>query len=83
MRLGPGRRSGSATTPAALPWWDYRGATPQAGKGMRIDLILASRPLRVERLGAVLIDRNARKGESPPTTPLLADSVPPRGALMA
>ena len=58
-------------------WWDYRAGNFHKGKGMRIDLILASRPL-VERLGAVLIDRNARKGESPSDhAPLLADFVLP------
>lgn len=54
-------------------WWDYRAGNFHKGKGMRIDLILASVPL-VERLGAVLIDRNARKGQSPSDhAPLLAD----------
>lgn len=54
-------------------WWDYRAGNFHKGKGMRIDLILASLPL-VDRLGAVLIDRNARKGQSPSDhAPLLAD----------
>ena len=54
-------------------WWDYRAGNFHKGKGMRIDLILASRPL-VAGLGGVLIDRNARKGQSPSDhAPLLAD----------
>ena len=54
-------------------WWDYRAGNFHKGKGMRIDLILASRSL-VAGLGAVLIDRNARKGKSPSDhAPLLAD----------
>lgn len=54
-------------------WWDYRAGNFHKGIGMRIDLILATRPL-VDGLGAVLIDRNARKGQSPSDhAPLLAD----------
>ena len=54
-------------------WWDYRAGNFHKGIGMHIDLILASRPL-VDGLGAVLIDRNARKGQSPSDhAPLLAD----------
>ena len=54
-------------------WWDYRAGNFHKGIGMRIDLILATRPL-VAGLGAVLIDRNARKGQSPSDhAPLLAD----------
>jgi exodeoxyribonuclease-3 len=54
-------------------WWDYRAGNFHKGKGMRIDLILASAPL-VAGLGGVLIDRNARKGQSPSDhAPLLAD----------
>jgi len=54
-------------------WWDYRAGNFHKGKGMRIDLILATAPL-VDRLGGVLIDRNARKGPSPSDhAPLLAD----------
>lgn len=54
-------------------WWDYRAGNFHKGIGMRIDLILATRPL-VDGLGSVLIDRNARKGQSPSDhAPLLAD----------
>ncbi len=45
-------------------WWDYRAGNFHKGKGMRIDHVLATPPL-AERAGAVLIDRNARKGEKP------------------
>ena len=54
-------------------WWDYRAGNFHKGIGMRIDLILATAPL-VAGLGGVLIDRNARKGQSPSDhAPLLAD----------
>ncbi len=45
-------------------WWDYRAGNFHKGKGMRIDHVLATPPLAA-RAGAVLIDRNARKGEKP------------------
>ena len=45
-------------------WWDYRAGNFHKRKGMRIDLVLATEPL-AERLDLVLIDRNARKGETP------------------
>ena len=55
-------------------WWDYRAGNFHKGKGMRIDLILATAPLVAERSTCVLIDRNARKGPSPSDhAPLLAD----------
>jgi exodeoxyribonuclease III len=54
-------------------WWDYRAGNFHKGKGMRIDLLLASKPL-AERSTAVLIDRNARKGKQPSDhAPLVAD----------
>ena len=45
-------------------WWDYRAGNFHKGKGLRIDLFLASVDLadRVERCG---IDRNFRKGPKP------------------
>ncbi|MDZ7733845.1 MAG: hypothetical protein U5R31_12970 [Acidimicrobiia bacterium] len=56
-------------------WWDYRGGNFHKGRGMRIDLALATEPL-CERLGAVLIDRNARKGKGPSDhAPLVVDFV--------
>jgi exodeoxyribonuclease-3 len=45
-------------------WWDYRAGNFHKGKGMRIDHVLATPPL-ADRAAAVLIDRNARKGEKP------------------
>jgi len=45
-------------------WWDYRAGNFHKGIGMRIDLVLGSRPL-AERVEWTLIDRNARKGKAP------------------
>ena len=45
-------------------WWDYRGGDFHQGRGMRIDLVLATASL-AERSSMVLIDRNARKGKQP------------------
>jgi exodeoxyribonuclease III len=45
-------------------WWDYRAGNFHKGKGMRIDLVLATKEL-AGRSTAVLIDRNARKGKGP------------------
>lgn len=45
-------------------WWDYRAGNFHKGKGMRIDLVLATGPV-AERVTAALIDRNARKGKGP------------------
>jgi exodeoxyribonuclease-3 len=45
-------------------WWDYRAGNFHKGIGMRIDLVLASTPVR-DRVQWALIDRNARKGKSP------------------
>jgi exodeoxyribonuclease-3 len=42
-------------------WWDYRAGAFHKHLGMRIDLMLATKPL-ASRLSWVLIDRNARKG---------------------
>jgi exodeoxyribonuclease-3 len=58
---------------ALYSWWDYRDGNFHKRKGMRIDLILATRPVRdaVER---VFIDRNARKGKLPSDhAPVVAD----------
>ncbi|MBW3537619.1 MAG: exodeoxyribonuclease III [Actinobacteria bacterium] len=54
-------------------WWDYRAGDFHQHRGMRIDLILASRPLaKSARWG--LIDRFARKGKSPSDhAPVLID----------
>ena len=45
-------------------WWDYRAGDFHEGRGMRIDLVLASASV-ARRAEWVIIDRNARKGKSP------------------
>ncbi|MFM9082510.1 MAG: exodeoxyribonuclease III [Actinomycetota bacterium] len=45
-------------------WWDYRGGDFHQGRGMRIDLVLASRSV-AERSTWTSVDRNARKGQQP------------------
>ncbi len=45
-------------------WWDYRGGAFHKHQGMRIDLILATKPV-LSRCSFSLMDRNARKGEKP------------------
>jgi exodeoxyribonuclease-3 len=50
--------------PGLFSWWDYRAGNFHKGKGMRIDLVLATEDL-AERSRAALIDRNARKGKGP------------------
>lgn len=45
-------------------WWDYRAGNFHKGKGLRIDLVLATDSL-ADTVSSVLIDRNARKGKSP------------------
>ena len=45
-------------------WWDYRGGDFHQGRGMRIDLILASKSV-AERSEWTGVDRNARKGQQP------------------
>jgi exodeoxyribonuclease-3 len=45
-------------------WWDYRAGDFHQGRGLRIDLVLGTRPV-AERLQWSVIDRNARKGTSP------------------
>jgi exodeoxyribonuclease-3 len=54
-------------------WWDYRAGDFHQGRGMRIDLVLATKPL-ADRAGFALIDRFARKGKSPSDhAPVLVD----------
>ncbi len=54
-------------------WWDYRAGDFHQGRGLRIDLILATRVL-ADRSTWALIDRFARKGKGPSDhAPLLAD----------
>ena len=45
-------------------WWDYRRGDFHEGRGMRIDLVLAS-PALADRVEWCIIDRNARKGSQP------------------
>jgi len=45
-------------------WWDYRAGAFHKGLGMRIDHLLATRPLAERCVGAE-IDREARKGKLP------------------
>jgi exodeoxyribonuclease-3 len=54
-------------------WWDYQAGAFHKHWGMRIDLLLASRPL-AERLSFVTVDRNGRKGSKPSDhAPMFAD----------
>jgi exodeoxyribonuclease-3 len=54
-------------------WWDYRAGAFHKHLGMRIDLVLATRPLAKTATWA-LIDRNARKGSAPSDhAPLIVD----------
>ncbi len=45
-------------------WWDYRELAFRRNRGLRIDLILVSRPL-AQRCSAVVIDKLPRKLEKP------------------
>ena len=45
-------------------WWDYRAGDFHQGRGLRIDLVLGTAPV-AERSRFCVIDRNARKGQSP------------------
>ena len=54
-------------------WWDYRNGDFHKGRGMRIDLLLAT-PSVVGTSQWCLIDRNARKGKQPSDhAPVLAE----------
>jgi exodeoxyribonuclease-3 len=54
-------------------WWDYRAGDFHQGRGLRIDLILATRQL-ADRVSFALIDRFARKGKLPSDhAPLFVD----------
>jgi exodeoxyribonuclease-3 len=50
--------------PGPYTWWDYRMLGFAKGNGMRIDHILATRPL-VERCTAAYVVREERKGKQP------------------
>ena len=45
-------------------YWDYRAGDFHEHRGMRIDLLLVTKPL-AERVTWALVDRNARKGKLP------------------
>jgi exodeoxyribonuclease-3 len=45
-------------------YWDYRRGDFHEHRGMRIDLVLVTRPV-AERVSWALVDRNARKGQQP------------------
>jgi exodeoxyribonuclease-3 len=45
-------------------WWDYRAGDFHQGRGLRIDLVLATTSV-AERLQWAVVDRNARKGKQP------------------
>jgi exodeoxyribonuclease-3 len=49
-------------------WWDYRAGDFHKHRGMRIDLVLVSRPL-ASAVRYALIDREARKGMNGPEPP--------------
>ena len=66
-------RASYPATPKLFTWWDYRAGDFHSGRGMRIDLVLATRVL-AERVTFALVDRNARKGKQPSDhAPLLVD----------
>jgi exodeoxyribonuclease III len=45
-------------------WWDYRAGNFHKHMGLRIDLVMLSRPL-ADHVAYALVDRNARKGKQP------------------
>jgi exodeoxyribonuclease-3 len=45
-------------------WWDYRAGDFHQGRGLRIDLLLGTKPV-ADRCTWAIIDRNARKGQLP------------------
>jgi exodeoxyribonuclease III len=54
-------------------YWDYRRGDFHEHRGMRIDLVLATKPV-IERLRWAVVDRNARKGKLPSDhAPLVVD----------
>lgn len=60
--------------PARFTWWDYRAGHFQKNFGMRIDHLLATRPLARRSVWAE-IDREARKGKPIPSdhAPMFVD----------
>jgi exodeoxyribonuclease III len=71
--LVDGFRAQYPDTDRLYTYWDYRGGDFHKHKGMRIDLMLVTKPV-AERITWTTIDRNARKGKGPSDhTPLLID----------
>jgi exodeoxyribonuclease III len=63
--------------PASFSWWDYRAGAFRRNRGLRIDLMLASKAL-AERCTASSIDREPRGWERPTDhAPVLATFTPP------
>ena len=61
------------SAPKCFSWWDYRAGDFHQGRGMRIDLVLASAPVAAATRWCI-IDRNARKGQQPSDhAPLVVD----------
>ena len=60
--------------PGRFTWWDYRGGDFHRNVGMRIDLLLLSKPAARRVVGAE-IDREARKGKPTPSdhAPVVVD----------
>jgi len=60
--------------PGRYTWWDYRGGGFHRNLGMRIDHLMATRPV-AERVVWAEIDREARKGKPTPSdhTPVVID----------
>ena len=58
-------------------YWDYRAGDFHQHRGMRIDLMLVTKPL-AERVQWAVVDRNARKGKLPSDhAPLVVDFTDP------
>jgi len=63
-------------TGQAFTWWDYRAGNFHKGKGLRIDLVLAS-PQVAEAITSAGIDRDFRKGPKPSDhAPLVVEFAP-------
>ncbi len=61
-------------------WWDYRAGDFHMGRGMRIDLVLGTACV-LDRTEFAVIDRNARKGQSPSDhAPVIIDLADPPAA---
>ena len=58
-------------------WWDYRAGDFHQGRGLRIDLVLASTAL-ADRTVWAIVDRQARKGKQPSDhAPVVVDFAEP------